>query len=108
MIETLTATHFHPYLQQTFMVLLPDQELPLVLNEIVLYGTRPAQTITAHGRELTLRPDPYGLIFRGPLQPALPQQMYLLAHPDWEEPQTVFLVPVGIDAAGRYYELGFN
>lgn len=108
MIETLSASHFQPYLQQTFTVSLPEQELPLVLHEIVLYAPRAAQVIQAHGRELTIRPDPYGLIFRGPHQPALPQQLYALTHPDWAEAESVFLVPVGIDEAGRYYELGFS
>src|SRR5690606_31296643 len=107
MFEQLTASHFDPYLNQSFAVLLDDGVLDLELVQVTAQPLRPAQKLVAHGRELTIRPDPFNLRFQGPHQPALPQQMYTLSRPDLTLPDAIFLVPVGIDAAGRYYEAVF-
>ena len=108
MFEQLTASHFVPYLNQSFAVLLDDGVLDLELVEVTAQPLRPAQKVVAHGRELIIRPDPFNLRFRGPHQPVLAQQMYSLSHPDLPFGEALFLVPVGIDATGRYYEAVFN
>jgi hypothetical protein len=109
MAQQLNASLFNPFIHQSFTVMLDDTAvLPLELVAVIVAPSRPAQTIMAHGRELTIRPDPFALHFRGPHQPALPQQMYVFQHPQLELTEPIFVVPIGQDASGRLYEAVFN
>lgn len=108
MAQQLNASLFDPLIHQSLMVMLDDTAVSLELTEVILSPPRPAQTIVAHGRELTIRPDPFTLYFRGPHQPALPQQMYVFEHPEIELTEPIFIVPIGQDASGRLYEAVFN
>ncbi len=49
----------------------------------------------------------FSLLFRGPVQPVLPQGIQSLRHPAFGEPG-IFLVPIGPDAQGMRYEAIFN
>ena len=49
----------------------------------------------------------FTLLFRGPLQPLLPQQIYPMEH-DRLGRFDLFIVPVRRDAQGLYYEAVFN
>lgn len=49
----------------------------------------------------------FSLIFRGPLQPFLMQGMQVLKHPDFGMSE-IFLVPIGKDQIGYFYEAVFN
>ena len=51
--------------------------------------------------------EAYSLLFRGPAAFVLPQRLYPLRHAALGE-FDLFLVPVGKDAAGAYYEAVFN
>jgi hypothetical protein len=51
--------------------------------------------------------EPFSLIFRGPLDPQLPQAIYPLEHGQLGELE-IFLVPIKRDAQGMYYEAIFN
>ncbi len=51
--------------------------------------------------------ESFALLFRGPGPFVLPQQIYTLAH-DRLGKLDLFLVPVGLDARGTYYEVVFN
>ncbi len=53
------------------------------------------------------RSESYALLFRGPNTFLLPQQTYRLKHDRLGEVD-LFLVPVGRDANGSYYEVVFN
>lgn len=53
------------------------------------------------------RTESYALLFRGPSTFVLPQQIYRLKHDHLGEID-LFLVPVGRDANGSYYEVVFN
>ena len=48
----------------------------------------------------------FSLLFRGPLDPALPQGTYRLGHPRLGEME-IFLVPLGPDTEGMQYEAAF-
>nr|WP_316643991.1 hypothetical protein [uncultured Roseateles sp.] len=50
---------------------------------------------------------PFSLLFKGPSAPALPQQIFRLAHPALQA-LDVFLVPVEAHADGVRYEAVFN
>jgi hypothetical protein len=49
---------------------------------------------------------PFSVDLRGPLEPILPQQIYSLVHADLGTLE-IFIVPVGVDAAGTRYEAIF-
>lgn len=49
----------------------------------------------------------FSLVFRGPMQPALPQRTYPVQHPELGSFQ-LFMVPVGIENEGLLYESVFN
>lgn len=49
---------------------------------------------------------PFSVDLRGPLEPVLAQQTYPLVHSDLGTLE-IFIVPVGVDAAGARYEATF-
>jgi len=54
-----------------------------------------------------LRRQPFGVVFRGPREPLLPQRIYRLDN-DATGAQDIFLVPIRRDDAGTYYEAIFT
>jgi hypothetical protein len=50
---------------------------------------------------------PFSLVFRGPLEPVLPQQIYRFEH-DELGAFDLFIVPVGPGEAGMHYEAVFG
>ncbi len=50
---------------------------------------------------------PFSLMFQVPAEPALPQRIYRLEHPQLDAID-LFLVPVGRSAAGLHYEAVFG
>ncbi len=93
------------------------QELP---NRSMFSETLHSQFVLARGGEkielelIELRNghanspgESFALLFRGPGAFVLPQQIYTLAH-DRLGSLDLFLVPVGRDANGTYYEVVFN
>ena len=56
-----------------------------------------------------LKRDAFSLFFLGPQQPFLPQQIYPMRHAVFgEQPEGIFLVPVGRDPKGYLYEAVFT
>lgn len=53
------------------------------------------------------RQDPFSLVFRGPATVQLGQAMHTLEHERIGQ-QPVFLVPIGADEEGTFYEAIFN
>ena len=51
--------------------------------------------------------QPFSLTFEAPPEPALPQSIYRLEHPQLEA-MDIFLVPVARTAAGLHYEAVFG
>ena len=51
--------------------------------------------------------SPFSLVFRGPLEPFVPQGIYRLEHGQLGE-LDLFLVPIGPDQAGMRYEAVFG
>jgi hypothetical protein len=96
MRELLTLAHFLPLLQQPFHLRLED--LALELDLVV------ADALEPHAG---LRGTPFALVFRGPMQPILPQRLYPLHHHALGAVD-IFLVPIGPDDVGQRYEAVFN
>jgi len=91
----LEKKDFDSYLNEEFMVRLPDEEdLPLELVEISEMNTK--QTIC------------FSLLFRGAKERVLPQGNFTFEHGNMGQ-RDLFLVPVMVAKAdGIYYEVVFN
>ena len=96
MLEDVTRATFEPHLNTTFRMPFDDGEaLDLVLVE--------ATDKTPKGFD----GEQFSLIFKGPADPYLPQQTYVLEHADLGTIY-LFLVPVEQTKDGFFYESFFN
>ena len=96
----LTLARFEPLVGSRFTLRLDDAdgavELPAQLVEARARRAGPPQ-----GRQ------PFSLTFEAPPEPALPQRIYRLEHPQLDA-MDIFLVPVARTAAGLHYEAVFG
>jgi hypothetical protein len=104
MLETLTIDRFIPLLNQEWTVR-PQAGVQLTWT---LISATPLGAAPADGTGLTRQA--FSLIWRGALQPILPQAIYQLTHPSLDEPLELFLVPLGPDTItpGMRYEAIFT
>ena len=101
MLENLTVQSFLPETGKRFRI--EREEAAAV--EVELVSVRDLSGSTgAPGRA------PFSLLFRGPLQPVLPQRIYAVepVEPSALGRIEIFLVPVGPDQSGMRYEAIFN
>jgi hypothetical protein len=98
MLDKLTKDSFAGYIGESFQLKLASSEvITLELTEVtVLHSRRSEQR------------QPFSIVFRGPHTPALQQAMYMLNHEQMGLIENLFLVPIGLDERGRYYEAVFN
>ncbi|GAB4410278.1 MAG: hypothetical protein Fur0044_03980 [Anaerolineae bacterium] len=97
MLDKLTSADFAAYLHQPFRIRLEGME-PLETELI---------EVTELGEAAPGRRRAFSLIFRGPRQIVLPQQIYPLEHKVMGA-LDLFLVPIGPDQAGMRYEAIFT
>jgi hypothetical protein len=76
--------------------------------DITLIDVHSFATSDSQG-EIECRPKPYSLLFHGPCDPQLPQQIFRLEHAELGA-LDIFLVPLGPDRGGQKmcYEAVFN
>jgi len=94
---TFTLEHFQPLVGSRFTLRL-DDATGLAAQ---LVDARAGQGSAPPGRQ------PFSLIFEAPPEPALPQHIYRLEHPQLEA-MDIFLVPVARVAGGLHYEAVFG
>ena len=94
----MTQAQFAKCLKQTFRIRLDASKLDVELIEV--------SSIGSGDREDDKR-QPFSLVFRGPQDPTLPQQIYQMEHTTMGALE-IFLVPIGPDAHGMRYEAVFN
>jgi hypothetical protein len=92
-IQSAVASTFAEHLNSTFRLHHQPATTELELLEV--------SDGSAHGHVN------FTLLFRGPLQPLLPQQIYPVEH-DRLGRFDLFIVPVKRDTQGLYYEAVFN
>ncbi len=97
MLEDLTQVHFSQHLNETFRIGPEDEAINAVLTEAKLLGSGGSDETRA----------PFSLVFRGPIEPALPQGTYEVTN-DAMGTLEIFLVPIGTSEAGMRYEAVFN
>lgn len=99
MLDRVTADEFRACLQQTFCIHLGDgQTVDAELIEVTSLGA------ASRG---TARREPFSLVFRGPKDALLQQQMFKVVHSALGE-LDIFLVPIGPDDVGMRLEAIFT
>lgn len=100
-IEWLTHDHFAARIGEHFEMAVADgPPLALELVEAKLHDAAGGRGPQGQERQQ------FSLIFRGPDTPVMPQAIYLLGHPDFDDLE-LFLVPIGQDADGTKYQAAF-
>ena len=81
-----------------------------MLIKVVTLAEATPLTVPGEVPNAALRPDPFALLFHGPLAPIAPQQIYEMNHPQLGKVE-IFIVPIGPDKKTRQnmrYEAIFN
>jgi hypothetical protein len=95
MLEDFTLATFAERIGDTFRI--DDDGLEFELIEATAgSAARPDATRT-----------PFSIVFRGPPEPILPQQIYRFEHADLGA-FDIFIVPIGLDGTGMQYEAVFG
>ncbi len=94
MIERLEHEHFANRLNQNFRIRLNDQKIDAVLCEVSEFLVSPRQ-------------ERFAIVFRTSNETLLPQGQTAFEHDEMGEFE-LFLVPIGRDEQGSYYEAVFN
>lgn len=94
----LRFEQFEPLLGQEFVLSIGEERLVLTLVE--------AELLPIYNPDVHWRP-PFALVFTCPDRRILPQQMYVLDHPELPGAD-LFLVAIGHSEAGISYEAIFN
>ena len=100
-LDELTVDSFKPAVGSKFALSAGD-DTKLELELVDARANPPAEGAGEAPSERT----PFTLTFRGPPEPILPQQIYPLEHSELGELE-IFIVPLGVDAAGARYEAIF-
>jgi hypothetical protein len=107
MLDTLTEASFTPHIGTEFRIAIdPARSIVAVLVDVtVRHGRRAPAPWDSNPRP---EREPFSIVFRGPLDPPLLQRMYHVEHEAIGVIKDLFLVPVGINQDGRFYEAVFN
>ena len=97
MLDQLTLETFSSHVGSAFY-------LDGILDEPIELTLREANGLT---RPPEATRTPYSLLFLGPTEPELPQQIFTLRHAQLEE-LSIFLVPLGPVKSGFQYEAVFT
>jgi hypothetical protein len=104
MLDQLTVSDFMGHVNRTFSVSLGSGdvfELELIAADTIGESHRPASP--------GIRAQPFSLIFKGPSDRLLPQQIYPIEHPT-RGTLGIFLVPLGPEGESNslHYQAIFN
>ncbi len=98
MIERLTREAFEKHLNRGFRI---GSERATVEAELIECRKLRSGEVEEGNRE------PFSVLFRGPMEPVLPQRIYRVEG-DGMGPMELFLVPIGPDKMGMRYEAVFT
>jgi hypothetical protein len=99
MLEKFEVGTFAPHLGETFRIQANDSAwAEMTLIEATALG---------EGAPAAGRRAPFSIVFRGPRDPVLPQQIYRMEHAALGA-FDLFLVPIGPDREGMRYEAVFG
>ncbi len=102
MLEQFTLATFAERVGEKFQVDDGSQVIEMQLVAATAATLRSGERATTpSGR------DPFSIVFRGPLEPVLPQRTYRFEH-DTHGVFDLFIVPIGPDESGMQYEAVFS
>ncbi len=102
MLEQFTVTTFSGRIGEAFRV-----HAEMATLDLELVGATEARSRTTDAGARPQGRTPFALVFRGPLEPALPQRIYRFEHEGLGEFE-LFIVPTGPDESGMQYEAVFG
>lgn len=101
MLDKLTSGDFAPYLTQEFRIYYDeDAFLPVILTSVKDNPQPPIKADRRQGFSIIFRSEPAATV-------ALHQHIFKIEHPEMGSYE-IFIVPVGLDEDGRYYQAVFN
>ena len=100
MLDKVTVSRFRECLGTTFRLRSEAGQVDLELIEASSLGVEAREPGTSNRQA-------FSILFRGPAEPVLPQQIHALEHAALGR-LDLFLVPIGPDAKGMRYEAVFN
>jgi hypothetical protein len=107
MLDCLTHESFAPYIGTEFHIHINASAIVSTeLVEVIVRSQRVPRAAWATSNEP--QREPFSIVFRGPLEQPLLQQMYRIEHATMGVIEGLFLVPVGINQDGRFYEAVFS
>ncbi|NET11235.1 MAG: hypothetical protein F6K16_42455 [Symploca sp. SIO2B6] len=110
MIKALTLSDFSPVVGSSFQ-LHTEPEISIQLELLEVVALRNKQSVQSERRdsnsEANAQDSEFSLLFKGPTDMPLPQQIYQLNHNELGE-LGIFLVPVACHADGMKYEAIFS
>jgi uncharacterized protein DUF6916 len=100
MIEDFEASTFSGLCGEPFRVLYDDDSIV----DLELASVTPGSVTPNDAGQ---RREPFSIVFRGPLEPLLPQRSYPFEHDELGSFE-LFIVPIGPDEAGMQYQAVFG
>ena len=107
MLDTLTEASFTPHIGTEFRIEIDAATTILAVLVDVTVRHR-GRVLAPWDSNPEPRREPFSIVFRGPLDPPLLQRMYRVEHEAIGVVKDLFLVPVGVNQDGRFYEAVFN
>jgi uncharacterized protein DUF6916 len=102
MSDQLTQAVFEPLIGKIFRLQASAEKV----LEVALVQADKLPPYAGRGAK-ALKREPFSLVFRGPKEFVLPQQLYALEQETLGRVE-IFLVPIGPDEIGQRYEAVFN
>ena len=107
MLDRLTHESFAPYIGTEFRIHInASASVAAELVDVTVRSQRMPRASWATSNEP--QREPFSIVFRCPLEQPLLQQMYRIEHATIGVIEGLFLVPVGINQDGRFYEAVFS
>jgi hypothetical protein len=101
MLDKLTSGDFAPYLNQEFRIYYDENAfVSAILTSVKDSPTPPIKPGRRQGFSIIFRSGPEATV-------VLHQHIFKIEHPEMGSLE-IFIVPVGIDEDGRYYQAVFN
>ena len=106
MLDKLTKDYFEPHLNSNFELTLDSETITLELTDVEALPS----SVRRWGKKkaVAVKREPFSLIFCGPHSSAFRQDTYPMKHEKMGEIGGVFLVAIGEDEDGRYYQAIFS
>ncbi len=106
MLDKLTKESFSEHLNQRFQMQV-DEATSVEIELVEVKALTPAPKASGFPK-VKLREAPFSIVFRGPHQPVYRQRMYTIKHHEMGTIEGLFLVPLGGDQDGMYYQAVFS